>query len=349
MALGRDDEMRIGVLTGGGDCPGLNAVIRAVVRKGVTAYGHEFVGFRDGWRGPLEGETRPLGIQEVRGILPRGGTILGSSRTNPFKIDGGVEKIKVNLGEMGIDALVAIGGEDTLGVANQLHDEGVHVIGVPKTIDNDLGATDYTFGFDTAVNIAMEAIDRLHTTAESHHRTVVVEVMGRHAGWIALHSGLAGGANVILLPERPFDLDQVCQYVERRFKTRYSSIVVVAEGATPAETGIVTQNQELDAFGHVRLGGIGQWLAEQIERRTGKEARAVVLGHVQRGGTPTAFDRVLATRLGLHAIDAAHEADWGKMVALRGTEIVRVPLEEATKELKTVPVERYEEVEVFFG
>ncbi|SRR6266508_257581 len=349
MALGRDDEMRIGVLTGGGDCPGLNAVIRAVVRKGVTAYGHEFVGFRDGWRGPLEGETRPLGIQEVRGILPRGGTILGSSRTNPFKIDGGVEKIKVNLGEMGIDALVAIGGEDTLGVANQLHDEGVHVIGVPKTIDNDLGATDYTFGFDTAVNIAMEAIDRLHTTAESHHRTVVVEVMGRHAGWIALHSGLAGGANVILLPERPFDLDQVCQYVERRFKTRYSPIVVVAEGATPAETGIVTQNQELDAFGHVRLGGIGQWLAEQIERRTGKEARAVVLGHVQRGGTPTAFDRVLATRLGLHAIDAAHEADWGKMVALRGTEIVRVPLEEATKELKTVPVERYEEVEVFFG
>jgi len=341
--------MRIGVLTGGGDCPGLNAVIRAVVRKGVTAYGHEFVGFRDGWRGPLEGETRPLGIQEVRGILPRGGTILGSSRTNPFKIDGGVEKIKVNLGEMGIDALVAIGGEDTLGVANQLHDEGVHVIGVPKTIDNDLGATDYTFGFDTAVNIAMEAIDRLHTTAESHHRTVVVEVMGRHAGWIALHSGLAGGANVILLPERPFDLDQVCQYVERRFKTRYSPIVVVAEGATPAETGIVTQNQELDAFGHVRLGGIGQWLAEQIERRTGKEARAVVLGHVQRGGTPTAFDRVLATRLGLHAIDAAHEADWGKMVALRGTEIVRVPLEEATKELKTVPVERYEEVEVFFG
>ena len=349
MALGRDDEMRIGVLTGGGDCPGLNAVIRAVVRKGVTAYGHEFVGFRDGWRGPLEGETRPLGIQEVRGILPRGGTILGSSRTNPFKIDSGVEKIKVNLGEMGIDALVAIGGEDTLGVANQLHDEGVHVIGVPKTIDNDLGATDYTFGFDTAVNIAMEAIDRLHTTAESHHRTVVVEVMGRHAGWIALHSGLAGGANVILLPERPFDLDQVCQYVERRFKTRYSPIVVVAEGATPAETGIVTQNQELDAFGHVRLGGIGQWLAEQIERRTGKEARAVVLGHVQRGGTPTAFDRVLATRLGLHAIDAAHEADWGKMVALRGTEIVRVPLEEATKELKTVPVERYEEVEVFFG
>jgi 6-phosphofructokinase 1 len=341
--------MRIGVLTGGGDCPGLNAVIRAVVRKGVTAYGHEFVGFRDGWRGPLEGETRPLGIQEVRGILPRGGTILGSSRTNPFKIDGGVEKIKVNLGEMGIDALVAIGGEDTLGVANQLYDEGVHVVGVPKTIDNDLGATDYTFGFDTAVNIAMEAIDRLHTTAESHHRTVVVEVMGRHAGWIALHSGLAGGANVILLPERPFDLDQVCQYVERRFKTRYSPIVVVAEGATPAETGIVTQNQELDAFGHVRLGGIGQWLADQIEKRTGKEARAVVLGHVQRGGTPTAFDRVLATRLGLHAIDAAHEADWGKMVALRGTEIVRVPLDEATKELKTVPVERYEEVEVFFG
>ena len=341
--------MRIGVLTGGGDCPGLNAVIRAVVRKGVTHYGHEFVGFRDGWRGPLEGETRPLGVDEVRGILPRGGTVLGSSRTNPFKIEGGVEKIKANLAAMDVDALVAIGGEDTLGVAKKLYDLGVHVVGVPKTIDNDLGATDYTFGFDTAVNIAMEAIDRLHTTAESHHRTVVVEVMGRHAGWIALHSGLAGGANVILLPERPFDLDQVVKYVESRFKTRYSPIVVVAEGATPAAGDMVTQNQELDAFGHVRLGGIGQWLANQIEQRTGKEARAVVLGHVQRGGTPTAFDRVLATRLGLHAIDAAHDSDWGKMVALRGTEIVRVPLEEATKELKTVPVERYQEAEVFFG
>jgi len=341
--------MRIGVLTGGGDCPGLNAVIRAVVRKGVATYGHEFVGFRDGWRGPIEGETSPLGIPEVRGILPRGGTILGSSRTNPFKIDGAVARITENLRSLEVDALIAIGGEDTLGVAAQLHEQGVRVVGVPKTIDNDLGATDYTFGFDTAVNIAMEAIDRLHTTAESHHRTVVVEVMGRHAGWIALHSGLAGGANVILLPEQPFDLDKVVEYVENRFKTRYSPIVVVAEGAVPAERGMVTQNEQLDSFGHVRLGGIGMWLADQIEKRTGKEARAVVLGHIQRGGTPTAFDRVLATRFGLHAIDAVHEQSWGTMVALRGTDIVRVPLATATRELKTVPMERYAESEVFFG
>ncbi|NJC69725.1 6-phosphofructokinase [Planosporangium thailandense] len=341
--------MRIGVLTGGGDCPGLNAVIRAVVRKGISTYGHEFVGFRDGWRGPLEGLTRPLGIPEVRGILPRGGTILGSSRTNPFKIDGGVERIKANLADQGVDALIAIGGEDTLGVAAKLADLGVNVVGVPKTIDNDLGATDYTFGFDTAVNIAMEAIDRLHTTAESHHRTLVVEVMGRHAGWIALHSGMAGGANVILLPERHFDIEQVAEYVDKRFETQYAPIVVVAEGATPVEGQMVLQNQELDAFGHVRLGGIGQWLAEQIEKRTGKEARTVVLGHIQRGGTPTAFDRVLATRFGLQAIDAAHDGDFGKMVALRGTDIVRVPLAEATRELKTVPIERYSEAEVFFG
>ncbi|MEV7227162.1 MULTISPECIES: 6-phosphofructokinase [Polymorphospora] len=341
--------MRIGVLTGGGDCPGLNAVIRAVVRKGVATYGHEFVGFRDGWRGPLEGLTRPLGIPEVRGILPRGGTILGSSRTNPFKIENGVERIKNNLAEQGVDALIAIGGEDTLGVATKLHELGVQVVGVPKTIDNDLGATDYTFGFDTAVNIAMEAIDRLHTTAESHHRTLVVEVMGRHAGWIALHAGLAGGANVILLPERQFDVDQVANYVEKRFEKQYAPIVVVAEGAQPLDGQMVLHNQELDAFGHVRLGGIGQWLAEQIEAKTGKEARTVVLGHIQRGGTPSAFDRVLATRLGLQAIDAANEGDWGKMVALQGTDIARVPLAEATRELKTVPLERYTEAEVFFG
>ncbi|HWG99222.1 MAG TPA: 6-phosphofructokinase [Pilimelia sp.] len=341
--------MRIGVLTGGGDCPGLNAVIRAVVRKGVATYGHEFVGFRDGWRGPLEGITRPLGIKEVRGILPRGGTILGSSRTNPFKVDGGVEKIKANLAESGVDALVAIGGEDTLGVATKLHELGVNVVGVPKTIDNDLNATDYTFGFDTAVNIAMEAIDRLHTTAESHHRTLVVEVMGRHAGWIALHAGLAGGANVILLPEREFDVEQVATYVEKRFQYEYAPIVVVAEGAHPIEGQMVLHNQERDAFGHVRLGGIGQWLAEQLEERTGKEARTVVLGHIQRGGTPTAFDRVLATRFGLQAIDAVHEGDYGKMMALRGTDIVRVPLVEGTGELKTVPIERYTEAEVFFG
>ena len=346
--------MRIGVLTGGGDCPGLNAVIRAVVRKGVGSYGHEFVGFRDGWKGPLEGLTKPLGVQEVRGILPRGGTILGSSRTNPFKLEDGVERIKQNLASMGVDALIAIGGEDTLGVATKLDELGVKVVGVPKTIDNDLGATDYTFGFDTAVNIAMEAIDRLHTTAESHHRTLVVEVMGRHAGWIALHAGLAGGANVILLPERQFDVEQVAAYVEKRFQHQYAPIVVVAEGAHPLAGQMVVTSEKIDDFGHVRfggvgVGGIGQWLAEQLEARTGNEARTVVLGHIQRGGTPTAFDRVLATRFGLHAIDAVNDGDFGKMVALRSTDIVRVPLIEATRELKTVPVERYLESEVFFG
>jgi 6-phosphofructokinase 1 len=341
--------MRIGVLTGGGDCPGLNAVIRAVVRKGVGTYGHEFIGFRDGWRGPLEGDTRPLGLADVRHILARGGTILGSSRTNPYKVDGGLERIRENLGGLGVDAMIAIGGEDTLGVAKRLTDDGVPVVGVPKTIDNDLGATDYTFGFDTAVMIATEAIDRLHTTADSHHRALVVEVMGRHAGWIALHSGLAGGANVILVPERPFDVAEVVKHVQASLEAENAALVVVAEGAVPAEGAEVLHSGELDAFGHVRLGGIGQWLAGEIEERTGRETRAVVLGHVQRGGTPTSYDRVLATRFGLHAIDAAHEADWGKMVALQGTDIVRVPLEEATRELKTVPAGRYAEAEVFFG
>jgi 6-phosphofructokinase 1 len=341
--------MRIGVLTGGGDCPGLNAVIRAVVRKGVGTYGHEFVGFRDGWRGPLESDSRPLGLADIEGILTRGGTILGSSRTNPYKIDGGLERIRENLVALGVDALIAIGGEDTLGVAKRLTDDGIPVVGVPKTIDNDLGATDYTFGFDTAVTIATEAIDRLQTTAESHHRAVVVEVMGRHAGWIALHSGLAGGANVILVPERPFDIGQVAEHVRHRFEQQYAPIIVVAEGAVPTDGAEVLHSGELDAFGHVRLGGIGQWLAAEIERRTGRESRAVVLGHVQRGGTPTAYDRVLATRFGLHAIDAAHDGAWGTMVALVGTDIVRVPLEEATRELKTVPADRYAEAEVFFG
>ncbi|MET0740268.1 MAG: ATP-dependent 6-phosphofructokinase, partial [Candidatus Nanopelagicales bacterium] len=280
--------MRIGVLTGGGDCPGLNAVIRAVVRKGVGTYGHEFVGFRDGWKGPLEAVTMSLDGQAVRGILPRGGTILGSSRTNPVKIDGGVERIEKNLADLGVDALVAIGGEDTLGVATRLHEHGVNVVGVPKTIDNDLNATDYTFGFDTAVNIATEAIDRLHTTAESHHRALIVEVMGRHAGWIALHSGMAGGANVILIPEQHFDITEVCGWVESRFESHYSPIIVVAEGAVPLEGQMVTKDDELDAFGHVKLSGIGEWLAGQIEEKTGKEARTTVLGHVQRGGTPTA-------------------------------------------------------------
>jgi phosphofructokinase-like protein len=341
--------VRIGVLTGGGDCPGLNAVIRAVVRKGTEVHGHEFVGFRDGWKGPLEKLTMPLGVEQTRGILPRGGTILGSSRTNVMKVEDGVEKVRRNLADLGVDALVAIGGEDTLGVATRLAAEGLNVVGVPKTIDNDLNATDYTFGFDTAVTIATEAIDRLHTTAESHHRALVVEVMGRHAGWIALHSGMAGGANVILIPERPFDIEQVCAYVEQRFEKQYAPILVVAEGATPKEGTMALQSGEVDSFGHVRLGGIGQMLGDEIEKRTGKEARATVLGHIQRGGSPTAYDRVLATRFGLHAADAVHEGDSGVMVALQGTDIVRVPLEEATRELKTVPVERYEESEVFFG
>jgi 6-phosphofructokinase 1 len=325
-------------------------VIRAGVRTGVGRSGFDFVGFLDGWRGPLENLTTPLGIQEVRGVLPRGGTILKSSRTNPFKVDGGVDRIRENLADNGVDALIAIGGEDTLGVATKLADAGVNVVGVPKTIDNDLSGTDFTFGFDTAVNIAMEAIDRLHTTAESHHRVLVVEVMGRHAGWIALHSGMAGGANIILIPERPFDIEKVCDYVEHRFQTQYSPIVVVAEGAVPVEGGDMTLHSgELDAFGHVRLGGIGDRLAKEIETRTGKEARAVVLGHVQRGGTPTAFDRWLATRFGLHAITAVAERDFGKMVALRGKDIVRVPLIEGTGELKTVSPEEYAEAEVFFG
>lgn len=341
--------MRVGVLTGGGDCPGLNAVIRAVVRRGVTEYGYEFVGFRDGWKGPLEGVTMELGIPQVRGILPRGGTILGSSRTNPKKIDGGFERIEDNLKALGVDALIAIGGEDTLGVATSLHEHGVQVVGVPKTIDNDLNATDYTFGFDTAVTIATEAIDRLHTTAESHHRILICEVMGRHAGWIALHSGMAGGANAILIPEVRFDLDEVIGWVESRFRSSYAPIIVVAEGAMPTDGDLITKDATLDAFGHVKLSGIGDWLAGQLEARTGKEARTTVLGHIQRGGTPTAFDRVLATRFGLNAITAVKEGDWGKMVALQGTDIVRVPLQAATGELKTVPIARYEEAKTFFG
>ncbi|MGW9306439.1 6-phosphofructokinase [Saccharomonospora azurea] len=341
--------MRVGVLTGGGDCPGLNAVIRAVVLKGIEVHGWEIFGFRDGWRGPLTGKGDWLSRDDVEGILTRGGTILRSSRTNPYKEDGGAEAIKRVLADKGIDALVAIGGEDTLGVAKRLNDDGVMVVGVPKTIDNDLGNTDYTFGFDTAVHIATEAIDRLHTTAESHHRALVVEVMGRHAGWIALHSGLAGGASVILVPERPFSVDQVVEWVERRFEREYAPIIVVAEGALPEGGAAVLQSGEKDAFGHVRLGGVGTWLADEITARTGKESRAVVLGHVQRGGTPTAYDRVLATRFGLHAVDAVAEGDFGVMVALRGTDITRVKLAEATAELKTVPPERYAEAEVFFG
>ncbi|MER7109575.1 6-phosphofructokinase [Streptomyces sp. NPDC000229] len=342
--------MRVGVLTGGGDCPGLNAVIRAIVRKGVQEYGYAFTGFRDGWRGPLEGDIVRLDIPAVRGILPRGGTILGSSRTNPLTAEDGVRRIKDTLAKHDVGALITIGGEDTLGVAARLCGEyGIPCVGVPKTIDNDLSATDYTFGFDTAVGIATEAIDRLHTTAESHMRVLVVEVMGRHAGWIALHSGLAGGANVILIPEQRFDVEQVCAWVTSRFRASYAPIVVVAEGAVPRDGDMVLKDRTLDSFGHVRLSGVGEWLAKEIEKRTGKEARTTVLGHVQRGGTPSAFDRWLATRFGLHAIDAVRDGDFGTMVALRGTDIVRVPIGEATARLKTVDPKLYAEVGVFFG
>ncbi|MGW0612228.1 6-phosphofructokinase [Streptomyces sp. NPDC002788] len=342
--------MRVGVLTGGGDCPGLNAVIRAVVRKGVQEYGYDFTGFRDGWRGPLDNDTVRLDIPAVRGILPRGGTVLGSSRTNPLKERDGIRRIKENLAGLEVEALITIGGEDTLGVAARLSSEhGVPCVGVPKTIDNDLSATDYTFGFDTAVGIATEAIDRLHTTAESHMRVLVVEVMGRHTGWIALHSGLAGGANVILIPEQRFDVEQVCAWVTSRFRASYAPIVVVAEGAVPKDGDMVLKDRSLDSFGHVRLSGVGEWLAEEIEKRTGKEARTTVLGHVQRGGTPSAFDRWLATRFGLHAVDCVRDGDFGTMVALRGTDIVRVPLADATARLKTVDPKLYEEVGVFFG
>jgi len=341
--------MRIGILTGGGDCPGLNAVIRAVVRKSVSQHGDEVVGFRDGWRGVLDADTVPMDLRSVRGILPRGGTVLGTSRTNPYALEGGVDRVMATLEKLSIDALIPIGGEDTLGVATKLADAGVRVVGVPKTIDNDLDATDYTFGFDTALGVATEAIDRLHTTGDSHHRTLVVEVMGRHAGWIALHAGMAGGATVVLIPEQPFDVDAVVAHCQHRFDSGYSPIVVVSEGAVAKGGDLVLAAGEKDAFGHVRLGGIGTALASLIEHRTGREARAVVLGHIQRGGTPSPFDRVLATRFGLAAVDAVHDGQSGVMVALRGTDIVRVPLSAATAQLKLVPVERYAEVEVFFG
>ena len=339
--------MRIGVLTGGGDCPGLNAVIRAVVITAEAA-GDEVVGFRDGWRGPLKGASRPLVSRDVVDLLARGGTILGSSRTNPYA-EGGADAVRATLAAQGVDALVAIGGEDTLGAARRLADDGVPVVGVPKTIDNDLAATDYTFGFDTAVHIATEAVDRLRTTAESHRRALVVEVMGRHAGWIALHAGMAGGANAIIVPERPFTVDRVAGWVRSCFRNEYAPVIVISEGAVPEDGREALASGDVDAFGHARLGGIGTWLADRIEAATGAESRAVVLGHVQRGGTPTAYDRVLATRFGVQAVAALRDGATGSMVALRGTDIVRVDLAEATRELKTVPADRLDEAEVFFG
>jgi ATP-dependent phosphofructokinase / diphosphate-dependent phosphofructokinase len=343
--------MRIGVLTGGGDCPGLNAVIRAVVRRGIRGE-HSFVGFRHGWAGVLADEGSELTLEGTAGILPRGGTILGTSRTNPYA-DGedGTARVRRTLEARGVDALVPIGGEDTLGVALRLHEAGVAVVGVPKTIDNDLDGTDMTFGFQTAVQIVTDAIDRLHTTAESHNRVMVVEVMGRHAGWIATYAGIAGGADAILVPERPFDIDEVVAQVRRRHsRGRSFSIVVVAEGATPREGTLQVRSAgTTDAFGHARLGGIGVTLEEELERRTGFESRVTILGHVQRGGTPVAFDRVLATRFGLAAMDAASGGRYGTMVALRGTDIIEVPLADALRQPKLLDPGLYETAELFFG
>jgi len=345
---------RVGLLTGGGDCPGLNAVIRAAVRRGLADGGHRFVGFRHGWAGVLEDDAIELTLQSTAGILPRGGTILGTSRTNPFADDRrgrGLQKIRDALAARAIDALIPIGGEDTLGVALALHREGVPIVGVPKTIDNDLGGTDVTFGFQTAVQIVTDAIDRLHTTAESHNRVMVVEVMGRHAGWIATHAGIAGGADAILVPERPFDIDEVCAHLRRRHERgRSFSIVVVAEGAQPIAGTMQTRaGTATDAFGHARLGGIGVLLEGEIERRTGYESRVTILGHVQRGGTPVAFDRVLATRFGVAAMDAVTGGRFGTMVGLRGTEIVEVMLEEALREPKLLDPQLYQTAELFFG
>jgi ATP-dependent phosphofructokinase / diphosphate-dependent phosphofructokinase len=343
---------RIGLLTGGGDCPGLNAVIRAAVRRGIALGGHEFLGFRYGWAGVLEDDAIELTLQSTAGILPRGGTILGTSRTNPYA-DGrdGTALIRRTLEQRGVDALVPIGGEDTLGVALRLHREGIPIVGVPKTIDNDIGATDVTFGFQTAVQIVTDAIDRLHTTAESHNRVMVVEVMGRHAGWIATHAGLAGGADAILVPERPFDIEEIVAHLRRRHERgRSFSIVVVAEGAAPREGTLQTrEGSATDAFGHTRLGGIGVTLEREIERRTGFETRVTILGHVQRGGTPVAFDRVLATRFGVAAIDAVAAGRFGTMVALRGSEIAEVALADALREPKLLDPELYETAELFFG
>ncbi|HVL31343.1 MAG TPA: ATP-dependent 6-phosphofructokinase [Solirubrobacteraceae bacterium] len=343
---------RIGLLTGGGDCPGLNPVIRAVVRKGIDHYGHEIFGFRKGWRGVLDNDAVELTRENTSGILHKGGTILGTSRTNVYKEEDGEERVLASLRERGIDVLIPIGGDDTLGVARKLSAAGLPAVGVPKTIDNDLNGTDFTFGFQTAVQIATEAIDRLHSTAESHDRVIVCEVMGRDAGWIACWSGMAGGADVVLVPERPFDVEQVCDHIRRRHETsgRNFSIVVVAEGATRADGGeAATAGDSVDSFGHARLGGIAFELEKEIQERTGFESRATVLGHIQRGGSPLAYDRVLGTRFGVAAIDAASSEQYGVMTALRGTAIELVPLDEALQEPKLLDPELYETAEVFFG
>jgi phosphofructokinase-like protein len=342
--------MRVVILTGGGDCPGLNAVIRAVVRKAVRTYHDDVLGSLDGWRGLMDGETVSLDIEVMRGTLPRGGTVLGTSRLQPYMVEGGLEAVRRTMELLEIDAVIAVGGEGTLSCAGQLHGDGLPVVGVPKTIDNDIDGTELTFGFDTAVQIATEAIDRLHTTAESHDRVIVVEVMGRHVGHIATWAGLAGGATMVLIPEEPFDIAEVCDVLKRRHRgARYASIVVVAEGARALEGTMEHAPTDLDIYGHARLGGIAARVAVEIEERTGIETRVTALGHVQRGGTPTAFDRVLSTRYGIAAIDAVHDGAFGQMVALQCGRIVRVPLAEATGRLKTVAPELREVARQFFA
>lgn len=342
--------MKVGILSGGGDAPGINAVIRAVVRKGILNYGYEIVGIRDGWRGLIEGEFIPFDLEAISGILPRGGSILGTSRTNPFKREGGPQKILNNVKENGLDAIVVIGGEDTLDVAYKLYEMGLPCVGVPKTIDNDLAGTDYTFGFNTAVHITTEALDRLHTTAEAHHRVIILEVMGRNTGWIALEAGIAGGADVILIPEKPFNIKEVCGYIKQRHsRGRTFSIIVVAEGAKPRGLDEIVYSSGVDEFGHPRLGGVGYYLGREIEKNMDIETRVVVLGHIQRGGSPTAFDRILATRYGIAAIDLVHKGQFGNMVALQGNEIVSVPLKDVAGKRKTVDLRLYEIAKVFFG
>ena len=342
--------MKVGILSGGGDAPGINAVIRAVVRKGFQHYRDEIVGIKDGWRGLLEGEFLPLDLKSASGILPRGGSILGTSRTNPFKQESGARKILKNAKKTGIEAVVVIGGEDTLSVAYKMGEFGLKCIGVPKTIDNDLPGTDYTFGFNTAVAIATEALDRLHTTAETHHRVMILEVMGRYTGWIALEAGLAGGADIILIPEKPFDINEICDYIRRRQERgRNFSIIVVAEGAKPKGEKEIVYSESIDEFGHIRLGGIGYYLGKEIEKCLSIETRVVVLGHLQRGGSPTAFDRILATRFGIAAIDLVHEEKFGYMVAIKGNKIVSVPLKDVAGKRKTVDLELYDIASVFFG
>ncbi|MCK5260780.1 MAG: 6-phosphofructokinase [Thermoplasmatales archaeon] len=341
---------KIGVLTGGGDCPGLNAVIRAVVKKS-NKYRWATIGIKNGWKGLIDGDTTPLSNHHVSGILPKGGTILGTSRTNPLKEKEDGKKLTENINKFGIDAIVVIGGEDTLGAALKVHKMGIPVVGVPKTIDNDLSGTDFTFGFDTAISIVTEAIDRLHTTAESHHRIIVVEVMGRHTGWIATMAGMAGGADEILIPEKPFDINVICKKLKERYDNgKTFSIVVVSEGAKPRDMNkLATLTEQKDEFGHVRLGGIGNIIAKEIEKRMGVETRVTILGHVQRGGTPTAYDRILATRFGVAAVELIKEGNYGKMVALQGNKIVPVELETAVSKLKTVDMKLYEIAEIFFG